>query len=68
MEIERETIVEAVVAVIGVGVFIGIAVVAGAMSNGGTHFSETGALTLVGGMIAFIVVMSGIGFYLSTRE
>jgi len=68
MEIERETIVEAVIALVGVGVFIAITVAAGAMSNGGTGFSETGALTLVGGMIAFVVVMSGIGFYLSTRE
>ncbi len=68
MEIERETIVEAVVALVGVGVFIAIAAAAGTMSNGGTGLTESGALTLVGGMIAFVVVMSGIGFYLSSRE
>lgn len=68
MEIERETIVEAVVALVGVGVFIAIAAAAGTMSNGGTSLSDTGAMTLVGGMIAFVVVMSAIGFYLSTRE
>jgi lipopolysaccharide export LptBFGC system permease protein LptF len=68
MEIERETIVEAAVAAVGVAVFIAVTVVAGSMSNGTTGLTETGALVLVAGIAVFVVVMSALGLWLSTRE
>lgn len=67
MEIERETLVEAGVALAGVGLFIVIAVLAGS-TFGTDGLSESGALVLVGGMVAFVVVMSALGWWLAGRE
>jgi|GEM_PF-1849498 len=67
MEVERETLVEAALAVASVGVFIVIALVAGLLFDG-SGLSQPGALTLVGGMVAFIVVMTALGFWLSDQQ
>lgn len=67
MELERERVVEIVVAVGGVGLFIALVVVIGLLFGDG-GLSETGAFALVGTIIAFIVVMTGVGFWLAGQE
>lgn len=66
MDVERETIVEAAAAAVGVGLFIAVALVVGARYSS-NHLSPTGALALVGGIVAFVAAMTVIGFWLSTR-
>lgn len=76
MDIEREAIVEAGVAAVGVGLFIAVVVIVGAVfgvhetvdSMAATQLQETGALALVAGMAGFILVMSVLGFWLSNRQ
>ncbi|MFB6138582.1 MAG: hypothetical protein ABEJ42_09670 [Halobacteriaceae archaeon] len=64
--LEGEKLVEAVVAVGGVLVFVAIAMYAGA-GYSGEGLTETGALTLVGGIVVFILLMAGIGYWLAGR-
>ena len=67
MEIERRTLVEIVVSVVGVGGFIAAIMVIGALfGNGG--LTEQGALALVVSIVLFIVVMTGVGYWLSGFE
>lgn len=66
MESERESLVDAALATLGVVVFIAVVVVAGSMTSNG--LSEAGTFTVVGGIVVFLAVMAGIGFYLSTRD
>jgi uncharacterized membrane protein len=67
MELDRETVTEIVVAVGGVLLFIATLVVVGlTFKNDG--FSETGGLVLVGLVAGFIVVFTGIGWWLSIRQ
>lgn len=60
---DRETLVEAGVAVLLVFGFIGLFVAVGA-SFGGDQLDPTGGQALVGGIVAFIVVMSVVGYVL----
>lgn len=57
---------EAGIAVVAVAVFVAILSAAGTMSDNG--LTETGAYTVVGGMVAFILLMAGVGYWLSTKE
>jgi uncharacterized membrane protein len=67
MELDRETVTEIVVAVGGVLLFIATLVVVGlTFKNDG--FSETGGLVLVGLVAGFILVFTGIGWWLSSRQ
>lgn len=66
MNVERDTLIEAGVAVLSVLIFIAI-MVAG-VSNGGSGLDQTGAYTVVGSIVAFVVVMSILGYWLSTRD
>lgn len=76
MDIERETLVEAAVATVGVGVFIGLVLYIGttygvhetADSTVTTTLETTGALALVGGIVVFIVLMGGLGLWLTHRQ
>lgn len=80
MEIERETVVEAAVAAFGVGLFILAVVFVGSrfgsheevVRNGTemvqTQFGEVGALALIVGMVAFIVVMGALGLLLTAHQ
>lgn len=67
MEIDREMLVQIGVSLVGVGVFIGAIVVIGLFftDNG---LTEQGALGLIGAIILFILVMTGLGYWLSARE
>jgi hypothetical protein len=67
MEIERETLVEVVVSFVSVGGFIaGVLFVGQSYGEGGLN--QQGALVLVGLIVAFILVMTVAGYWLSARE
>jgi hypothetical protein len=66
MNVERETLVEIGAALISVSIFIAILIVGA--GNGSAGLDQTGAYTVVGGIVAFVVVMGIVGFWLSTRE
>ncbi|WP_232686893.1 DUF7472 family protein [Halobacterium zhouii] len=57
---------EAGIAVGAVAVFVAILSVAGTMGDNG--LTETGAFTVVGGIVAFILLMAGVGYWISTKE
>lgn len=59
MSVERETLREAALATVGVAVFIAFLVAGGSASGNGV--GENGAFLMVGGIVAFIVVMAVIG-------
>jgi hypothetical protein len=56
MNVERETLRDAALATFGVLVFVAFLVAGSLMGNG-----MTGALLIVGGIVAFIVLMGAIG-------
>jgi hypothetical protein len=64
---ERDTAREVVLAVFGVIVFIG-GLLAVSVTYGGPNFAVTGSYALVGVVAGFLVVMTGIGFWLSTKN
>ncbi|MEE6210775.1 hypothetical protein U3A55_11495 [Salarchaeum sp. III] len=66
MAFEREKLVEAGWATLGVAVFI--AALVGTAAVNGESLGRDGALATVGTLVLFLVVMGGIGFYLSTRD
>lgn len=66
MDVERETVVEAVTATVAVALFIAILAVAGTM--GGEGLSQQGAYTVIGGIVAFVFVMSGLGLWLHRQD
>lgn len=49
-----------------VAIFVAILAAAGSMSDNG--LTETGAYLVVGGMVTFILLMAGVGYWLSTKE
>lgn len=67
MDLERRTLIEILVSVVSVGIFvaalIGIGVV---FSSDG--IGEQGALALIGVIVLFILLMTGIGYWLSALE
>jgi len=63
---ERETLVEAGVALGAVVLFIAIVVLGGEISTQG--LTEQGAYAVVAGIVAFVVVMAGAGYYLAGRQ
>lgn len=67
MEVDRETVMEIVVAVGGVLLFIATLVVVGLMFNN-DGLSDTGGLVLVGLVAGFILLFTGIGWWLSGRQ
>jgi hypothetical protein len=66
MEIERETLVEIVTSVGAVLLFVVVLFAIGVLFND-NGFSQSGALALVGAIIGFILLMSGVAFFLSSR-
>ncbi|GGL46329.1 DUF7472 family protein [Halocalculus aciditolerans] len=63
--VERETVVEAAVALIGVVLFY--VIVIGGASVSGSSLGESGALTVLAGIVVFVVSMAGAGWWLSTQ-
>jgi hypothetical protein len=68
MEIERGTLVEIVVSIGAVGLFVAAIVAIGVTYGGEGVIGEDGGLVLVGAIAAFILFMTGIGYWLSGRE
>lgn len=67
MDVDRETQIEIVVSVVAVGVFIAAVLAIGAsLGNGG--FDQQGAFALVGLIVGFIALMTGVGYWLSGRD
>lgn len=67
MEIERETLIEIAVSVLGVGLFIVATILVGAMFNQ-DGLTEDGAFALLGVIVVFVLVMAVVGYWLSGRE
>jgi hypothetical protein len=59
MSVERDTLRDAGLATIGVVVFIAFLIAGGSMSSNGV--GQTGAFLIVGGIVAFVLVMAAIG-------
>ncbi len=66
MNVERDTLIEAGAALLSVLIFVAILIVGA--GNGESSLDPSGAYTVVGGIVAFVVVMSVVGFWLSTKE
>lgn len=64
MEVEREAVVQAISAVLGVGVFVVMMLLIGIRYENEGLPSE-GALALVGALVGFILIMSVIGVWLA---
>lgn len=63
MSLDEETVREVVVSVIAVAIFITLILIIGVTY--GSSLGPTGGLALVGSIVAFILVMAGVGFVLS---
>lgn len=68
MNIERETLMEAGVSLAGVLVFTVAAIIIGLTFKAENGLSGTGGLAIIGSIVLFIVVMSGIGLWLSDHQ
>jgi len=66
MYMERETAVEAGITLVAVAVFVAVVILGGEVSTAG--LTESGAYAVVAAIIAFILVMAGAGYYLSTKQ
>lgn len=66
MLMERETAVEAGIALAGVVVFVAIVIAGGEISASG--LTQQGAYAVITAIVAFVVVMAGAGFFLSSRQ
>jgi hypothetical protein len=64
--VDREVLVESTAAVSGVLVFVVFLLVVGSGSSG-EGLSESGARLVVAGIALFVVVMSALGWWLSTK-
>jgi hypothetical protein len=67
MELDRDIVTEIAVSVGGVALFIAALVVVGLTYNQ-DGFSSEGGLVLIGLVVAFILVFTGIGWWLSGRQ
>lgn len=67
MEIERETVIETAVSLVGVGSFILMLIVIGLLYNNG-GLSGQGGFALIAAILLFVVIMSVIGYWLAGRE
>lgn len=64
MNVERDKLRDIVISVGAVGLFIAILLFIGSQFNG-SGLTQQGALALVGAIVAFILAMSGIGYWLA---
>jgi uncharacterized membrane protein YcjF (UPF0283 family) len=67
MELEQDTVREIVVSTLAVVLFVAAVVVIGATYTKET-LSSQGALALVGTIVAFVILMGGIGVWLSRQN
>ncbi|MFC6731372.1 MULTISPECIES: hypothetical protein [unclassified Haladaptatus] len=67
MELERDALVEIVVSTVAVVLFVAVVVAVGATYTRDS-LSSQGALALVGTIVGFVLLMAGIGFWLSRKK
>ena len=67
MEMERETVLEIAVSVGAVGVFVAIIVGIG-VTYGGRGLSSQGGVALLAAIAGFVLLMTGVGFFLARRK
>lgn len=65
MELERETILEIVVSAAAVGIFVALIVAIGATYP---TLAGQGAFALIGSIVLFVLVMAGVGYWLSGQQ
>ena len=68
MEIERETMLEIAVSVGAVLVFVALMVGIGVTYGAGRVLSSQGGIALLAAMGAFVLLMTGIGYFLAGRK
>jgi peptidoglycan/LPS O-acetylase OafA/YrhL len=68
MEIDRKTAVEIVVSAAAVLFFIGVVFVVGTTYGTNGDISGQGGLAVVGSIVLFVLVMTGVGAWLSRQE
>jgi hypothetical protein len=67
MNIEGETLRDIVVSVASVGLFIVATLIVGTQFDSGGLTSQ-GALALVGVIVGFVLLMTGVGFWLANQH
>lgn len=67
MQVERELVIETAVSVLGVGVFIALLVVVG-LQFSRDGLTETGGFGVIAAIVVFVLLMTGVGYWLSARE
>jgi hypothetical protein len=67
MEIARETVVEIAVSLVATVVFVAAVVFIGMNYGGRGGFGSEGALALLGAIVAFVLLMFGVGIFLSDQ-
>ena len=65
MDVERETIIEAGIALVAVGAFVAALLIIG--NRFGDGLAGAGALAVVASMVGFVLVMAAVGYWLSGR-
>lgn len=68
MDIERETVVEAGVSSVAVLVFVAAVVYVSITYGTDGVMDPSGGLAILGAIVLFIVVMTGVGYWLAGRE
>ena len=67
MNVERDTLRDIAISVAAVGFFIAATLVVGMRFDSG-GLTEQGALAIVGILVVFVVLMSGIGYWLANQH
>ena len=68
MDVDRELLVEIIVATVPVLLLVGMMVVAGMTYTSNDELSATGGKALVAGIVAFVFVLAGLGYWLARSE
>lgn len=68
MDIERETVVEAGVSFGAVLVFVAAVVYVGVTFGTNGNMEPSGGLAILGAIVLFMLVMSGVGYWLAGQE
>lgn len=68
MEIDEEVRRKTIVSISAVAVFLAALVGVGIVYDGGDSLPEAGALAIVGLLVAFVLLMAAVGFYLDRSE
>ena len=65
MDIDAEMRRKIVVSLVAVGFFVALIIGIGVVYGGATGFGATAGLALIGSIVLFVLVMAGVGLWLS---